>query len=82
MDREFESGEWFDAFADSHTLRLPSKVYAVAYRDRPEGKTRMQRFLKVFRRASDANKAEQNIEKYGFDAERLVGTITWEAIDG
>lgn len=77
---EFCKGQWFDAFADSHTLRLPTTVYAVAYRDKPGGKSRTQRFLKVFRRNSDANKAQQNVEKYGFEAERLVGTITWEAV--
>lgn len=78
---EFGKDEWLDAFADSHTLRLPTTVYAVAYRDKAEGKTRMQRFLKVFRRKSDANRSATRIEELGFTSERLVGTITWAAVD-
>lgn len=77
---DFGKHEWFDSFADSHTLRLPSTVYAVAYRDKVEGKSRTQRFLKVFRRKSDADKSQANVEKYGMAVERLIGTITWEAV--
>lgn len=77
---DFGQGEWFDSFADSHTLRLPTTVYAVAYREKLAGKSRTQRFLKVFRRKSDADKSHANVEKWGVTAERLVGTITWEAV--